>query len=82
MGRRLKESETMEKGKGVTGGRRWAVDFIEYSTTPSRDIPDPPGFSHTSVYQVPSSAHYFCNICLLILIVNFVQDDSTLSWQC
>ena len=59
MGRRLKESETMEKGKGVTRGRRWAVDFTEYSTTPSRDIPDPLVFSYTSVYQVPSSAHFF-----------------------
>ena len=68
--------------KGVIGGRIWAVDFTEYSTTPSRDIPYPPGFSHTSVYQVPSFAPFFCNICLLIRLVNFVQDDSTLSWQC
>ena len=59
MGQRLKESETIEKGKGVTGGRRWAVDFTEYSTTSSHDIPDPLGFSHTSVYQVPSSTPFF-----------------------
>ena len=59
MGWRLKESETMEKRKGVTGGRRWVVDFTEYSTNPSRDILDLPGFSHTYIYQVPSSTPFF-----------------------
>jgi hypothetical protein len=46
----------MEKGKGVMGGgRRWAVDFTDSSTSPSsRDIPDPPGFSRASLDQVLS----------------------------
>ncbi|KAL9233939.1 hypothetical protein vseg_008871 [Gypsophila vaccaria] len=41
----------MEKGKGVMGGgRRWAVDFTDQSTSPSsRDFPDPPGFSRSSI---------------------------------
>ena len=44
----------MEKGKGVMGGgRRWAVDFSDYSSSPSsRDVPDPPGFSRVSLDQV------------------------------
>ncbi|RVX19802.1 ER membrane protein complex subunit 4 [Vitis vinifera] len=46
----------MEKGKGVMGGRRWAVDLTDYSTTPSsRDIPDPPGFSRASLDQDDST---------------------------
>ncbi|KAG4962711.1 hypothetical protein JHK85_040155 [Glycine max] len=45
----------MEKGKGVmgSGGRRWGVDFSDNST--SRDIPDPPGFSRTSLDQDDST---------------------------
>lgn len=48
----------MEKGKGVmgSGGRRWAVDLSDNST--SRDIPDPPGFSRASLDQVPSRARF------------------------
>ena len=45
----------MEKGKGVMGGlgRRWAVEFTDYSTSPSsRDVPDPSGFSRSSIDQV------------------------------
>ncbi|KAI3734855.1 hypothetical protein L6452_14335 [Arctium lappa] len=39
----------MEKGKGVMGSRKWAVDFTDNSSTPSsRDIPDPPGFTRAS----------------------------------
>ncbi|XP_074280441.1 uncharacterized protein LOC141605525 [Silene latifolia] len=47
----------MEKGKGVMGGgRRWAVDFTDNSTShSSRDIPDPPGFSRSSSDQDESS---------------------------
>ncbi|KAI3695857.1 hypothetical protein L1987_78859 [Smallanthus sonchifolius] len=37
---------SMEKGKGVMGGRKWAVEFTDSSSIPStRDIPDPPGFT-------------------------------------
>ncbi|XP_047166320.1 LOW QUALITY PROTEIN: ER membrane protein complex subunit 4 [Vigna umbellata] len=45
----------MEKGKGVmgSGGRRWAVDLSDNST--SRDIPDPPGFSRASLDQDDST---------------------------
>ncbi|KAH9618701.1 hypothetical protein KSS87_000685 [Heliosperma pusillum] len=47
----------MEKGKGVMGGgRRWAVDLTDNSTShSSRDIPDPPGFSRASSDQDDSS---------------------------
>ena len=51
----------MEKGKGVMGsnGRRWAVDFIDNSTSPSsRDVPDPPGFSRASLDQVTLSLFF------------------------
>ncbi|KAK9682903.1 hypothetical protein RND81_10G105500 [Saponaria officinalis] len=43
----------MEKGKGVMGGgRRWAVEFTDHSTSPSsRDFPDPPGFARSSSDQ-------------------------------
>ena len=87
----LKKSEAMEKGKGVMGGRRWAVDLTDYSTTPSsRDIPDPPGFSRASLDQVPSSSSsafflllffFNYNFYIFIHLVDFVQDDSTLSRQ-
>lgn len=60
----------MEKGKGVMGGRRWAVDFTDYSATPSsRDIPDPPGFSRASVDQVPSSSALFFSCCFFFLLI-------------
>lgn len=44
----------MDKGKAVMGmGRRWAVDFTDNSTSPpSRDIPDPLGFTRASQDQV------------------------------
>lgn len=48
----------MEKGKGVmnSGGRRWAVEFTDNSTTPSsRDFPDPPGFARASQDQDDST---------------------------
>uniref|UniRef100_A0A6N2KDE6 ER membrane protein complex subunit 4 n=1 Tax=Salix viminalis TaxID=40686 RepID=A0A6N2KDE6_SALVM len=46
----------MDKGKAVMGsGRRWAVDFTDNSTTPSRDIPDPPGFYRASQEQDDSA---------------------------
>ncbi|GMN40276.1 hypothetical protein TIFTF001_009514 [Ficus carica] len=44
----------MEKGKAVMGvGRRWAVDFSDFSS--SRDLPDPPGFSRSSLDQDDST---------------------------
>lgn len=53
----------MEKGKGVMGGggRRWAVDFTDNSSShSSRDVPDPPGFSRASSDQVlPFLSHLF-----------------------
>nr|GFA99714.1 ER membrane protein complex subunit 4-like [Tanacetum cinerariifolium] len=46
----------MEKGKGVMGSRKWAVDFTDNSSTPStRDIPDPPGFTRASQDQDDSA---------------------------
>ncbi|XP_042513564.1 ER membrane protein complex subunit 4-like [Macadamia integrifolia] len=45
----------MEKGKGVLV-RRWAIDFADNSTTTSsRDIPDPPGYSRASQDQDDST---------------------------
>jgi hypothetical protein len=75
-----KSEKRMEKGKGVMGGgRRWAVDFTDSSTSPSsRDIPDPPGFSRASLDQVLSSSnsdfgYYYCLFkfnCELSFLVN------------
>ncbi|XP_048332281.1 uncharacterized protein LOC107419898 isoform X2 [Ziziphus jujuba] len=47
----------MDKGKGVMGGgRRWAVELADHSTSPSsRDVPDPPGFARASVDQDDST---------------------------
>ncbi|XVE97306.1 hypothetical protein REPUB_Repub03eG0008400 [Reevesia pubescens] len=47
----------MDKGKEVMGsGRRWAIDFSNNSTAPSsRDIPDPPGFTRSSLDQDDST---------------------------
>ncbi|WMV40300.1 hypothetical protein MTR67_033685 [Solanum verrucosum] len=47
----------MDKGKAVMGmGRRWAVDFTDNSTSPpSRDIPDPLGFTRASQDQDDST---------------------------
>ncbi|KAJ4957020.1 hypothetical protein NE237_013803 [Protea cynaroides] len=45
----------MEKGKGVLV-RRWAIDFTDNSTTTSsRDIPDPLGYSRASQDQDDST---------------------------
>lgn len=53
-----RNTERMEKGKGVMGslGRRWNVDFTDNSTC--RDIPDPPGFSRASLDQVRSEVSF------------------------
>ncbi|CAK9133800.1 unnamed protein product [Ilex paraguariensis] len=47
----------MEKGKAVMGaGRRWAVDFTDNSSSSStRDIADPPGFTRASHDQEEST---------------------------
>ncbi|KAJ0905996.1 putative TMEM85/ER membrane protein complex subunit 4 [Helianthus annuus] len=44
---------SMEKGKGVLGSRKWAVEFTDNSST--RDILDPPGFTRASPDQDDSS---------------------------
>ncbi|KAF4397002.1 hypothetical protein CsatB_019440 [Cannabis sativa] len=60
----------MEKGKGVMGGgRRWAVDFSDYSSSPSsRDVPDPPGFSRAALDQDDS-------------VVSRQKKDAEASWK-
>lgn len=70
----VKKTREMEKGKAVMGvGRRWAVDFSDYSSSPSsRDFPDPPGFSRSSLDQVLFlSSLYNFGIFFLFFLTNF-----------
>lgn len=72
-------------------GRRWAVDLTDNSTSPSsRDVPDPPGFSRTSLEQVLCPFLSFFLVQLGFgFVLNlfdwgffvFLQDDSTVSRQ-
>jgi hypothetical protein len=66
----------MEKGKGVMGGgRRWAVDFTDGSTSPSsRDIPDPlASLAHPSIrFSLPLIQILGIIIVCLNSVVNWV----------